>query len=61
LVLSASGGLKSNQKAAKWKQKTITKILGAAEDASQDEIERLYKRIAKQHHSFLIAVAMRKI
>ena len=25
-------------------------ILGSAEDASQDEIERLYKRLAKQHH-----------
>jgi len=30
--------------------KSYYEILGAAEDASQDEIERLYKRIAKQYH-----------
>jgi len=30
--------------------KNYYEILGAAEDAAQDVIERLYKRIAKQHH-----------
>jgi hypothetical protein len=30
--------------------KNYYSILGAGETASQDEIERLYKRLAKQHH-----------
>jgi DnaJ domain len=31
-------------------EKDFYSILGAEETASQDEIERLYKRLAKQHH-----------
>ena len=31
-------------------EKDYYSILGAEETASQDEIERLYKRLAKQHH-----------
>ena len=30
--------------------KDYYEILGAAEDASQEEIERLYKRLAIRHH-----------
>jgi SAM-dependent methyltransferase len=31
-------------------EKNYYAILGAAEDASQDEIDRIYKRLAVQHH-----------
>ena len=31
-------------------EKDYYSILGAGETASQDEIERLYKRLAKRHH-----------
>lgn len=32
------------------KEKNYYDVLGASEDVSQDELERLYKRLARQHH-----------
>jgi len=59
LVLSASGGLESNQEGSKVEQKTITKFSGRLKMRPQkDVIERLLKT---PNSTILIAVAMRKI